>query len=80
MTAQDKKALQLAQEAEGHETNGQTMKAVECWRKAFKLSPRVETLFFSDTGEDGNDDDDDDDDNAWFMELSHTRRCLIGTV
>ena len=72
--------MQLAKEPEGHETNGETMKAVECWRKAFKLSPRVEALLYSDGGDEGgdNDNDDDDNDDDWLSELPRTRRVLVG--
>ena len=35
-------ALQLAQEANALENDGQPMEAMSKWRRAFKLSPRLE--------------------------------------
>ena len=80
ITAQDERALQLAKEDEGHDTNGETMKALECWRKALNLSPRVEALLYSDGGDDGGDNNDNDNDDDWFSELPRTRRVLVGEL
>jgi len=81
LTEADRQALKLAQEAEDHEMSGNVDASVACWRKAFKMSPSIEALFYSDGTEgDGGGDAEDAATAAWFGDLSPTRRRLIGEV
>jgi len=47
LSPNEERALLLVQEAEHHESDGNGMKAVECYRKAEKLCPTILMLMKS---------------------------------
>jgi hypothetical protein len=75
-TPKEEQAIVLARKAGEWEDKGEHTKAAQCWRRAFKLFPALETTLYEGIG--GEETGEVKCDDTWLYQQLPLRRSLIG--